>query len=152
VGRIVEAALGQPLRTRRTAQWNSVPQRKPAPASTSTPTTQLIIAWASSTAVDPELLDVDVSIEAADIDAAHDRAQADGPQIVRELRDEPWGIRRYFLRDPAGRRSTSPVTSSPAPDTLRQGSAEARHLNAWLGTVGAARRHRRLRGARQALR
>jgi catechol 2,3-dioxygenase-like lactoylglutathione lyase family enzyme len=72
-------------------------------ASPSTPTTQVIIAWPSRTAVDPELLEVDVSIEVADVDAAHARAQAEGLEVVRGLRDEPWGIRRFFVRDPAGR-------------------------------------------------
>ena len=71
-------------------------------ASTSTPTTQLIIAWKSATAIDPDLLSVDVSIEVADVDAAHAQARADGYEIVRDLRDEPWGIRRFFARDPAG--------------------------------------------------
>lgn len=72
-------------------------------ASTSTPTTQVIVAWPSATAIDPELLSVDVSIEVADVDAAHDAALARGLQVIRELRDEPWGIRRFFVRDPSGR-------------------------------------------------
>lgn len=72
-------------------------------ASTSTPTTQVIVAWPSATAVDPELIGVDVSIEVADVDAAHAAAQAAGLEIARELRDEPWGIRRFFVRDPSGR-------------------------------------------------
>ncbi len=72
-------------------------------ASRSTPTTQVIIAWKSASAVDPELVQVDVSVEVADVDAAFERAVADGLQIVRELRDEPWGIRRFFVRDPSGR-------------------------------------------------
>jgi catechol 2,3-dioxygenase-like lactoylglutathione lyase family enzyme len=72
-------------------------------ASTSTPTTQLIVAWPSATAVDPELLAVDVSIEVADVDAAHETARTAGLEIVRELREEPWGIRRFFVRDPSGR-------------------------------------------------
>ncbi|RDV45356.1 glyoxalase [Leifsonia sp. ku-ls] len=72
-------------------------------ASTSTPTTQVIVAWDSATAADPELLQVDVSVEVADVDDAHRRAVADGLDIVRELRDEPWGIRRFFVRDPSGR-------------------------------------------------
>jgi len=72
-------------------------------ASTSTPTTQLIVAWPSPTAVDPELLDIDVSIEVADVEAAHAAALAGGLEIVRGLRDEPWGIRRFFVRDPSGR-------------------------------------------------
>ncbi len=72
-------------------------------ASTSTPTTQLILAWESSNAVDPELMQVDVSIEVADVDAAYARAQSEGLVIVRGLQDEPWGIRRFFVRDPTGR-------------------------------------------------
>ena len=72
-------------------------------ASRSTPTTQVIVAWKSPTAVDPELADVDVSIEVAEVDAAYARAQAEGLEIVRALRDEPWGIRRFFVRDPSGR-------------------------------------------------
>jgi catechol 2,3-dioxygenase-like lactoylglutathione lyase family enzyme len=72
-------------------------------ASTSTPTTQVIVAWPSETAVDPELLSVDVSVEVADVDAAHAAAEAGGLEIVRGLRNEPWGIRRFFVRDPAGR-------------------------------------------------
>jgi catechol 2,3-dioxygenase-like lactoylglutathione lyase family enzyme len=72
-------------------------------ASTSTPTTQLIVAWRSRTAVDPDVYDVDVSIEVADVDAVYERARAERLEIVRPLRDEPWGIRRFFVRDPAGR-------------------------------------------------
>jgi catechol 2,3-dioxygenase-like lactoylglutathione lyase family enzyme len=72
-------------------------------ASTSTPTTQLIVAWPSPTAMDPAVLGVAVSVEVADVDAAHTEAVARGLEVVRELRDEPWGIRRFFVRDPAGR-------------------------------------------------
>jgi catechol 2,3-dioxygenase-like lactoylglutathione lyase family enzyme len=72
-------------------------------ASTSTPTTQVIIAWPSPAAVDPELLTVDISIEVADVAAAYAAATAEGLEIVRDLRTEPWGIRRFFVRDPAGR-------------------------------------------------
>jgi catechol 2,3-dioxygenase-like lactoylglutathione lyase family enzyme len=72
-------------------------------ASTSVPTTQVIVAWPSAKAVDPELLTVDISIEVADVEAAHQTAVAEGIEIVRELRDEPWGIRRFFVRDPQGR-------------------------------------------------
>lgn len=72
-------------------------------ASTSTPTTQIIIAWPSAAAVDPELLTVDISIEVADVAASYETASANGLEIVRELRDEPWGIRRFFVRDPSGR-------------------------------------------------
>lgn len=72
-------------------------------ASTSTPTTQIIIAWRSTTAVDPELIQVDLSIEVADVDAAYALATGANWRIVRELRDEAWGVRRFFVRDPTGR-------------------------------------------------
>ena len=82
-------------------------------ASTSVPTTQVIVAWASPTAVDPELLEVDVSLEVADVDAAREQAGSRGFEVVREIRDEPWGIRRFFVRDPSGR--TVNVASHRAP-------------------------------------
>jgi lactoylglutathione lyase len=45
----------------------------------------------------------DLSIEVDDVDAVHARAVAAGCAIVRPLRDEPWGVRRFFVRDPFGR-------------------------------------------------
>jgi catechol 2,3-dioxygenase-like lactoylglutathione lyase family enzyme len=83
-------------------------------ASRSTPTTQLIVAWPSPTASDPEVIEVDVSVEVADVDAVYALARAEGLEIVRDLRDEPWGIRRFFVRDPAGR--TINVASHITPD------------------------------------
>ncbi|SDS51959.1 Glyoxalase-like domain-containing protein [Friedmanniella luteola] len=70
--------------------------------SRSTPTTQVIVAWPSATAVDPELLSVDVSIEVADVEAAYAAARSQALEMVRGLRDEPWGVRRFFVRDPSG--------------------------------------------------
>ena len=70
--------------------------------STSTPTTQLIVAWETPDALDPDVCTLDVSIEVADVDAAWDEALAGELEIVRPIRDEPWGIRRFFVRDPAG--------------------------------------------------
>lgn len=72
-------------------------------ASNSEPTTQLIVAWPSATAVDPELALVDISLEVGDVETAYRRARDSGMQIVREIRDEAWGVRRFFVRDPAGR-------------------------------------------------
>jgi uncharacterized glyoxalase superfamily protein PhnB len=45
---------------------------------------------------------VDISTEVADVDAAHADALARGLEIVHPLTDEPWGIRRFFVREPSG--------------------------------------------------
>ena len=45
----------------------------------------------------------DLSIEVDDVDAVLARAQALGHEIAYPLTDEPWGVRRFFLRDPAGK-------------------------------------------------
>lgn len=44
-----------------------------------------------------------LSIEVDDVDAVHARAQDLGVPIEMGLTDEPWGVRRCFLRDPDGR-------------------------------------------------
>ncbi len=43
-----------------------------------------------------------MSVEVADVDAAYAAAVANGAEIVHPLTDEPWGVRRFFVRDPAG--------------------------------------------------
>jgi catechol 2,3-dioxygenase-like lactoylglutathione lyase family enzyme len=43
-----------------------------------------------------------VSIEVDDVDAAYAAAVREGAEIVHPLTDEPWGVRRFFLRDPDG--------------------------------------------------
>ena len=45
----------------------------------------------------------DASIEVDDVDAAHAEAQRLGYEIVHPLTDEPWGVRRFFVRDPNGK-------------------------------------------------
>jgi len=50
---------------------------------------------------DPAGIHADISVEVEDVDAVHARmSKAD---IVYELRDEPWGVRRFFVRDPNGK-------------------------------------------------
>ena len=44
----------------------------------------------------------DVSIEVDDVDEVHARAVEAGCEIVYPLTDEPWGLRRFFIRDPNG--------------------------------------------------
>ena len=38
----------------------------------------------------------------AAVDAAHAAALQHGLRVVYALRDEPWGVRRFFLEDPSG--------------------------------------------------
>jgi uncharacterized glyoxalase superfamily protein PhnB len=45
----------------------------------------------------------DVSIEVDDVDAAYDAARRLGSEIVHPLTVEPWGVRRFFVRDPNGK-------------------------------------------------
>ncbi|SFI96724.1 VOC family protein [Albimonas pacifica] len=45
----------------------------------------------------------DLSIEVDDVDAVHARALEMGLTVERPLADEPWGVRRFFLREPGGR-------------------------------------------------
>lgn len=51
-------------------------------------------------------LSVDVDVHVDDVDGACARAVRRGvPRsvpIAYALRDEPWGVRRFFIRDPAG--------------------------------------------------
>jgi predicted enzyme related to lactoylglutathione lyase len=43
-----------------------------------------------------------LSVEVADVDAAHAKAVASGVPIVYPLTDEPWGVRRFHVTDPNG--------------------------------------------------
>jgi predicted enzyme related to lactoylglutathione lyase len=45
----------------------------------------------------------DISIEVDDVDEVHRRAVAGGHQIVYGPAEEPWGVRRFYLRDPSGK-------------------------------------------------
>jgi catechol 2,3-dioxygenase-like lactoylglutathione lyase family enzyme len=45
----------------------------------------------------------DMSIEVDDVDAAYAAMRDSGAEIVHTLRDEEWGVRRFFVRDPNGR-------------------------------------------------
>lgn len=45
----------------------------------------------------------DASVEVDDVDAAHAAALRLGCEIVHPLTDEPWGVRRFFVREPSGR-------------------------------------------------
>jgi predicted enzyme related to lactoylglutathione lyase len=61
-------------------------------------TAQITVMSADSTApVTPN-----VSIEVDDIDAVHARAVAAGHDVMYGPVDEPWHVRRFFVRDPNG--------------------------------------------------
>jgi uncharacterized glyoxalase superfamily protein PhnB len=45
----------------------------------------------------------DLSIEVSDVSAVYERATALGHVIEYDLTNEPWGVRRFYLRDPAGK-------------------------------------------------
>lgn len=65
-------------------------------ASPSHPTTQITVGTARGLGV------ADVTVEVADVDALHEQARRQGLEIVYPLTDEPWGIRRFFVRAPGG--------------------------------------------------
>lgn len=44
----------------------------------------------------------DVSVHVDDVDACHAAALQAGAEIVYPLTAEPWGVRRFFVRDPDG--------------------------------------------------
>lgn len=45
----------------------------------------------------------DASIEVDDVDAVYRRAKDLDALIEYDLTDEPWGVRRFYVRDPAGK-------------------------------------------------
>jgi catechol 2,3-dioxygenase-like lactoylglutathione lyase family enzyme len=62
------------------------------------PTAQLgLIARDATAPVHP-----DITVEVADVDRVHAGAVAAGHEVVYPLTDEPWGVRRFFVRDPNG--------------------------------------------------
>lgn len=67
-------------------------------ASPTNPTAQItLMRYDGSVRVRPE-----VTVEVADVDAVHAEAVRRGAEVVYPLTDEPWGVRRFFLRDPNG--------------------------------------------------
>lgn len=43
-----------------------------------------------------------LSIEVDDVDRIYARAKVAGVEIVYDITNEPWGVRRFFMRDPFG--------------------------------------------------
>jgi catechol 2,3-dioxygenase-like lactoylglutathione lyase family enzyme len=68
-------------------------------ASPDNPTAQITLMGPDATAA----VQPDLSIEVDDVDAVHKAVVAQGAEILHSLRDESWGVRRFFVRDPNGR-------------------------------------------------
>jgi len=58
------------------------------------------VSLVSGDASAPEQSSLTVAV--ADVDAAYAEAQRRGYEIVHPLTEEPWGPRRFFVRDPHG--------------------------------------------------
>ena len=71
-------------------------------ASPSNRTAQITVADKDNPGQDRGISIAKVSVEVEDVDALHDEAVRRGLEIVYPLTDEPWGIRRFFVRDPDG--------------------------------------------------
>ncbi|MFZ4208349.1 VOC family protein [Streptomyces sp. E2N171] len=68
-------------------------------ASPSNPTAQVSVMTGDRTAP----AHPDISVEVDDVDAVYEAVRESGAEIVHPLRDEEWGVRRFFVRDPDGR-------------------------------------------------
>ncbi|MBF6079025.1 VOC family protein [Nocardia beijingensis] len=66
-------------------------------ASPSNPTAQVLLVGPDAEQPQP-----DMSVEVDDVDAVYAAVTAAGAEVVYSLRDEPWGVRRFFVRDPSG--------------------------------------------------
>jgi catechol 2,3-dioxygenase-like lactoylglutathione lyase family enzyme len=66
--------------------------------SPSNPTAQVsVVREDASAPVVPQ-----ITVEVGDVDAIHAEAVRRGLDIVHPLTDEPWGVRRFFVKDPNG--------------------------------------------------
>jgi catechol 2,3-dioxygenase-like lactoylglutathione lyase family enzyme len=66
--------------------------------SPSNPTAQLsVLRQDASAPVVPQ-----ITIEIVDVDAVHAEAVRRRLELVHPLTDEPWGVRRFFVKDPNG--------------------------------------------------
>ena len=71
-------------------------------ASPSNRTAQITVADKDNPGQDRGISVAKVSVEVEDVDALYGEAVRRGLEIVYPLTDEPWGIRRFFVRDPDG--------------------------------------------------
>ncbi len=72
-------------------------------ASPSNRTAQITVADRAKPGLDRGISQADISVEVEDVDRLHAEAVSRGLEIVYPLTDEPWAVRRFFVRDPDGR-------------------------------------------------
>jgi catechol 2,3-dioxygenase-like lactoylglutathione lyase family enzyme len=65
-------------------------------ASPKNPTAQVTLIRSDGSLV-PQM-----TVEVGDVDATYAEAQRRGADVVYRITDEPWGVRRFFVRDPNG--------------------------------------------------
>ena len=70
--------------------------------SPSNPTAQITTADLKVEGQDKGIKDANVSVEVEDAAALHTQALKQGLEVVYPLTDEPWGVRRFFVRAPGG--------------------------------------------------
>ncbi len=70
-------------------------------ASWENPTAQINI-FKNEEKVPPDNSFIFLSIEVSDVDQMYHRAKDIGCEIVYEITNEEWGVRRFFVKDPNG--------------------------------------------------
>jgi predicted enzyme related to lactoylglutathione lyase len=65
------------------------------------PAVQLQLVTRDATATEDSAVSIGLA-SVAEVDAAYERVRAAGLQVVHPLADEPWGVHRFFFRDPDG--------------------------------------------------
>ncbi|MCB0283949.1 MAG: VOC family protein [Calditrichaeota bacterium] len=68
--------------------------------SVSNPTAQVNIIQSDKPDIDNSHFTI--SIEVADVKKLYDKALSENMEIVHQLTDEAWGVRRFFVKDPNG--------------------------------------------------
>ena len=71
-------------------------------ASPSNRTAQITLADKHNPGQDRGISEAQISVEVEDVDTLHAEAARRGLEIVYPLTNEPWGIRRFFVKDPDG--------------------------------------------------
>ncbi len=64
------------------------------------PTAQVTIV--KSDGVEMSQSNITLSIEVSDVDILYQKAEELNYEITYEIKDEPWGVRRFWVKDPNG--------------------------------------------------